>query len=188
MHSGVIAVLKTGGIAVIPTDTVYGVVASARNRKAVKRLYRLRRKQPHKPFIVLISSILELQEFGITLTPVQTVFLKKIWPGKVSVILKVPHARFPYLHLGTKTLAFRLPRSRPLLRILRETGPLVAPSANPEGKKPAQTIKEARRYFGQKVATYVSANRRLQGKPSTLASLTGAKPKILREGSVLVKL
>lgn len=186
-HPSLVATLNGGGLAVMPTDTIYGVVAVAGNRRAVSRLYRLRRKNPKKPFIILISSFKELRNFGVILHPSHAAFLRKWWPGKVSVIFKVPQATFAYLHRGTKTLAFRFPRSRALLRLLKETGPLVAPSANPEGRKPAETIREAKLYFGNTVDRYVGGKKKIMaGKPSTLISLVGAKPKIVREGAVLV--
>lgn len=178
-----VAVLREGGLAVIPTDTMYGIVARARDRDAVARLYRLRRVTPRKPFIILIDSISRLREFGIILNAEQKAFLNRVWPGKVSVVLPCAQEAFAYLHRGTKTLAFRLPKNKTLVALLRKTGPLVAPSANPEGEKPAKTIAEAKRYFGDTVDVYAPASLR-RGKPSTLVSLLSLVPKVLRRGSV----
>lgn len=170
------------------TDTVYGIVTRAHDKKAVERLYRIRRKTPKKPFIILVDSVTRLKEFGVRATPEQITFLKKVWPGKVSVILPCPSERFSYLHLGTRALAFRLPRSKKLQSLIREVGPLVAPSANLEGEKPAQSIQEAKAYFGETVALYVSSARKADNIPSTLVSLLGTEPKVLREGGVTVKI
>lgn len=178
-----VAVLRHGGIAVIPTDTMYGIVAGARDKKAVARLYRLRRVTPRKPFIILIDSISRLREFEITLNLAQEAFLNRVWPGKVSVVLPCAQKAFAYLHRDTKALAFRLPKSKTLIALLQKTGPLVAPSANPEGKRPAATIAAAKRYFGGRVDIYQNASRK-PGKPSTLVSLLGSTPKVLREGAV----
>lgn len=177
------ATLKKGGLAVIPTDTIYGVVALAHDRKAVERLYVLRRKTPEKPFIVLISSITELSGFGTKPTPAVSRFLENVWPGKVSVVLPCTAKKFSYLHLGTETLAFRLPKSTKLQALLKKTGPLVAPSANPEGAKPAETIGEAKKYFGDAVDVYVGTGKKMTGKPSTLVSCLRDKPVVLREGA-----
>ncbi len=185
--SKIIPILQRSGIAVIPTDTIYGIVTRACDRKAVMRLYRLRRQTARKPFIILIDHIARLREFGIHTTLVQKQFLEKVWPGKVSVVLPCKAKKFAYLHLGTGTLAFRLPHSRRLQALLKKTGPLVAPSANPEGGKPAETITEAKNYFGSRVDAYVGAGR-LQGKPSTIISLLGSFPKVLRKGAVRVTL
>ncbi|HBV01709.1 MAG TPA: threonylcarbamoyl-AMP synthase [Candidatus Taylorbacteria bacterium] len=176
-------ILKNGGLAVIPTDTIYGVVARALDRKAVERLFAIRRKTPQKPFVILIDNISRLKEFGVTLDAKQKKFLSDVWPRKVSIIFPCAKRKFSYLHLKTNTLAFRLPKGEKLNTLLRKTGPLVAPSANPEGKKPAETIAEAKNYFGTRVDVYIGAGR-LRGKPSTVISLVGSSPKVLRQGAV----
>lgn len=158
--------LNKSGIAVIPTDTLYGVVAKARDRKAVARLFALRRTIPEKPFIILISELRDLCLFGVYVSTEQRVFLDRVWPGPVSVVLPCPSEKYEYLHQGVGTLAFRLPKSKRLQTFLREIGPLVAPSANPEGEKPAETIGEAKKYFGDRVDVYMSAGKRIKGKPS----------------------
>ena len=182
-----VTVLRKGGIGVIPTDTLYGIVAVARNRRGVKRLYALRRETARKPFIVLVGSISDLGLFGVRLSAPQQRFLRTVWPGKVSVLFPCPHKHFAYLHLGTGALAFRCPRNNLLQGLLRRTGPLVAPSANRPGKPPAMTISEARAYFKEEVDMYVSAARRVSGKPSTLVALSrdGAVT-VLRQGAVRV--
>lgn len=182
------ALLKKGGIGVIPTDTLYGVVASAKNPEAVFRLYRLRRKTQRKPFVILIDRIERLKDFGIKVTTGQIQFLKKIWPGKVSIVLPCRSSRFAYLHRGLQTLAFRMPRPRALRALLREVGPLVAPSANPEGEKPAETLSLARKYFGPRVDFYASADKRMRGSPSTILSFVKGKPRVLRQGAFRLKL
>jgi L-threonylcarbamoyladenylate synthase len=134
--------------------------------------------------IVLISSLSDLNRFGIKVNQKGQRVLKKIWPGKISILLPCPQKRYQYLHRGTGYLAFRLPQKTWLRRLIKKTGPLVAPSANPEGLAPAQTAGEARKYFGQKISFYFSRGR-LAGPPSTLAVLEpdGAL-KIIRPGAV----
>ncbi|OQA36426.1 MAG: Threonylcarbamoyl-AMP synthase [Parcubacteria group bacterium ADurb.Bin326] len=180
----VIKKLKAGKIGVVPTDTIYGLVGQALNREAVETIYEIRRRSPDKPFIILISSIEELKSFGVNVSLEEKRFLGKYWPGAVSVILPCKYERLKYLHRGTKSLAFRLPKDKFILQILKETGPLVAPSANPEGLSPAENLKQAREYFGDKIFYY--GRGRLQGAPSTLVSLNDGKVEVLRQGAVKV--
>ncbi len=177
--------LKEGALGVIPTDTIYGICGSALKKEVVEKIYRLRKRNFKKPMIILISSINDLQYFRIRLNPFQKRILKQLWPGSVSVILKCPLEKFSYLHRGIKTLALRMPHDQELLKILRISGPLVAPSANFEGEKPAATIKEAKRYFQDKVFYYDKGT--LISQPSTLIDLTSNQVKILREGKGLNK-
>ncbi|KKW20595.1 MAG: Sua5/YciO/YrdC/YwlC family protein [Parcubacteria group bacterium GW2011_GWF2_50_9] len=181
--SKVIPILKSGGIAVIPTDTIYGIVARALDRKAAERLFALRRKTLRKPFVILIDRVPRLKDFGIALDAGQRRFLTHAWPGKVSIVFPCNGNKFSYLHRGTNALAFRLPNKKDLRALLKKTGPLVAPSANPEGEKPAETAAQAKRYFGARVDIYVDVGR-LRRKPSTVISLVGLSPKVLREGAV----
>lgn len=181
----IVTALKTGQIGVLPTDTIYGLVASALSESAVEKLYRLRRRTPTKPFIILISSIDDLQKFGIELTTFQQNFLDTHWPNPLSVILPVPDSKWHYLHRGTKSLAFRLPDKPELVDLLSQTGPLVAPSANLEGQPPANTIEEAKKYFGDQITFYVDAGK-LENKPSTLITFEKNKPIILRQGAYML--
>ena len=114
-------ILKTGGVGVFPTDTLYGLVASALNKKAVERIYTLRKREKKKPLIVLISSLADLKTFDIVLTSEQKKILKKYWPGKVSVVLNCKSKKWEYLHRGTQSIAFRLPGDKNLLDFLKQS-------------------------------------------------------------------
>ena len=178
----VVKKIKSGGVTVIPTDTIYGVAASAWSKKAVERAYKIMQRNPKKPFIILISSIKDLKKFNIKLDKNTENILKKLWPGKVSVILPIISPKFQYLHRGTKTLAFRVPKKPSLIKILRKTGPLISSSANPQGKKPARTIAEAKKYFGGKIDFYVSGGK-MKSLPSTLVEIKNGQVSITRKGS-----
>ena len=167
----------------MPTDTIYGVVGSALNPKTVDKIYNFRKRDISKPMIILISAIADLKKFGIVITSKQRDFLNKNWPNPVSVILPCPGEKFAYLHRGKKSLAFRQPKNGNLRKLLKETGPLVAPSANPEKEKPAETIEEAKNYFGNKMAFYTDAGE-LKSKPSTIVRLyEDGKCIIVRQGT-----
>ncbi len=168
----------------MPTDTIYGIVGSAFDKKAVERIYKVRKRTPSKPLIILIDSIDRLKDFGITLSSDSRKVLMDLWPDKITVILPCKSVKFKYLHRGKNKLAFRMPKSAKLLKILKETGPLVAPSANPEGEKPAKTLKEAREYFGANVDFYLDGGR-MKDIPSTIIEIDGkGSVTLVREGAV----
>jgi len=177
--------LSSGGVAVIPTDTIYGIVGRALNPKTVERIYKIKKRRPDKPFIVLIAEIGDLEQFGIKITPKTTEILNKYLPGQVSIILDCPNSDLEYLHRGTNSLAFRLPDKEDLQELIKQTGPLVAPSANPEGETPASTIDEAKNYFGDQIDFYQDAGE-LKSEPSTLIKITNNKIEVLRQGAVPV--
>lgn len=178
--------LKGGQIGVIPTDTIYGLVGSALNENTVERIYQVRKRDRNKPLVILISDVKNLKDFGVVLTDEQRKFLKRSWPGEVSVILPTT-AQFDYLSCGTKGLAFRLPKDhRKLRQLLQLVGPLVAPSANPQGKTPAADVDEAITYFVDTVDFYVDGGK-LENIASTLIDYTGVSPEIIRQGAVVVE-
>lgn len=171
--------LKNGKIGVLATDTIYGVVGQALNPAAVERIYAVKQRRPNKPFIILISSIDDLELFDVELNEADRRKLDEYWPGPVSVILPCPHERFHYLHRGTDSLAFRLPDNDGLREVIKTAGPLVAPSANPEGQPPAEDLDQAREYFGESVDFYFG--RPTTGKSSKLIRLTSGHEEVLRD-------
>ncbi len=181
----IVNILKQGGMVIIPTDTIYGIIGSALKPKTIKRLYEYRRARlDQKPFIILINQISDLDKFSIDLTSKQKKVLEEIWPGKVSVTLPCSNKKLNYLHCGLETLAFRLPTDKRLREIIKAVGPLVAPSANPANLPPAKTIKEAEAYFGDKINLYIDGGM-IIGEPSTLISLNNdGTIKILRQGAL----
>lgn len=143
--------LKSSGVIVARTDTIYGLLACASDDTAVKKVYELKGRRDKKPCIILISSIDMLYNEPEI---VASDFLRGHWPGPVSVIL--PALSAPnWLRRGGETLAYRLPDDPELRDLINQTGPLIAPSANPEGLAPAKNINEAREYFGDAVDMYV---------------------------------
>lgn len=188
MDPQLIELLRKGKIALIPTDTIYGIVGLAFDEKAVEKIYLLRKRNLDKPFIILISSLYDLEKFGVELTDKQKEFLHKNWPNPLSVVLPVKDKKWKYLHRGTDSLAFRIPKDEPLLDLLNNVGPLVAPSANFEGEKPSEKVEEAKKYFGNEIDFYVD-NGIIKSQPSTLIKLNkDGTFQILRQGSYKVLL
>lgn len=169
----------------LPTDTLYGLVGSALVPAAVRRIYRVRKRETGKPLIVLIASLRDLARFGVSLTPGQKKFARAVWPGRVSIILPCRFQKYKYLHRGKGSLAFRMPAPEKLHALLKKTGPLVAPSANVSGHPPARTLAEAKRYFGTAVDFYVSGGKK-SGRASTLVGLMHARPAVVRMGAVKI--
>ncbi|MBI3273898.1 MAG: threonylcarbamoyl-AMP synthase [Candidatus Colwellbacteria bacterium] len=178
-----VEILNGGGVGVLPTDTIYGIVGSAMSKKTVMRIYKLRKRNLKKPTIILIGSLSDLGLFDVRLDAKTKKLLSNFWPGKVSVALPCRRKKFSYLHRGNRTLAFRLPKPKWLLGILKLTGPLVAPSANLEGFEPAKTVGEAREYFGDRVDFYLNKGK-LISRPSTLIAFREGKMVVLRKGAV----
>ena len=172
--------LKEGGVVVMPTDTLYGIVGNAQNKDTVGRIYKIRNRTEKKPCIILVGDLHELRKFNIILTDAQEKEIEK-YKEPTSFILECSDANLTYLHRGTKTLAFRLPNLKELRDLLLKTGPLIAPSANIEGLPTAENIIEAKKYFGSLADLYIDSGR-ISGKASKLIKLhKDGSVSILRE-------
>lgn len=170
-----------GEIAIIPTDTVYGVVARAADPDAVARLYKLKHREA-KPGTIVAASIDQLVELGVKRRYLTAV--EQFWPGAISVITPVGE-ELGYIHQGVGSLAFRIPDDPWLLELLQQTGPLLTSSANQPGEPPATTVEEAKNYFGNDVEWYEdggSVNR----EPSTVIRVIDDAIEIVRLGAVKI--
>lgn len=165
--------LKNGQVGVLRTDTLYGIVGRADNQATVERIYEIKKRNIAKPVIVLIGA--KDQLFSQPSTE-ESVILDDVWPGKTSVILSTPNGP-TWLTRGSQTIAYRLPDDQELRTLLRRTGPLIAPSANPEAGPPAINIEQAKRYFGDQVDVYVDDGQVNDTSPSQLL-------RILSDGTV----
>ncbi len=142
--------LLSGGIAVIRTDTLYGVVACANNESAVERVYAVKGRDPHKSCVVLLDT----PESSYGHADELQVDIDHHSEAPTSFLIDADVAPW-YLLRENKQLAYRVPKVSGLQSLLQKTGPLVAPSANPEGKRPAYSIQEAIDYFGDDIDVYV---------------------------------
>lgn len=136
--------LTSAKLVVLRTDTIYGIVASAANRHAMERLYRAKHRPANESCIILVADIFDIP--GLTATQRQ---------HYLQLNAERPASNdFPHAAHQNGTLAFRLVTSN-LAHLIRQTGPLLAPSANPAGMPPANNITEAISYFGDMVSVYV---------------------------------
>jgi len=178
-----IALLTTGGVGVLPTDTVYGLGAQATNPAAVARLYALKSRE-HKPGTLIAANVAQLAGLGLDLA--QLTLVSRYWPGPVSAIIAAGNS-LDYLHQGVGSLAVRVPADEQLQGLLQQTGPLITSSANTPGEPPATNLAEAQGYFGDHVDFYVNGGDLGGREPSTIIRLSDGRIEIVREGAGRIK-
>lgn len=175
---------NSGSVGILPTDTVYGVVAKASDKQAVARLYALKQRKS-KPGSIIASSIDQLAELGIKSRYLKAV--EQFWPGAVSVIIPVSDPSLDYLHQGKMSLAVRIPKPKELRDLLNKTGPLLTTSANPPGEDTAINIEQAKNYFNTQVDFYIDGGDLSNHKPSTIIRVLDDAIEVIRQGEVKVK-
>ena len=163
--------LREGSVILLPTDTIYGLHARALDEKAVERIRELKGREDTKPFIVLASSMDDLQQLGISARPEVLTALASIWPAPLTAILP----------RGGNTLAVRIPALDWLRELIERTGPLVSTSANRSGEPAVDTPSKLARELHDQLDAVVDGGVR-GGEPSAILDLTSDEPRFIRPG------
>ena len=131
-----IAAIKRGGTVVYPTETVYGLGADALLEGAIAKVYELKQRERSKPLSLAVSSFEMLQRVAVVDDPALLDLLAELLPGPVTVLLPKRVLVPDLLTAGSDLVGVRFPDNEIALRIIRETGPITATSANISGQKP----------------------------------------------------
>lgn len=148
-----VKIIKSGGVVICPTDTVYGFLADASNKKAVEKIYKIKKRPRSKPLPIFVRDLKMAKELA-EIDSRQAKILRKFWPGKYTFILKrnsIDVGRLYYLW-GTKkdTVAIRIPKHKFLNDLLKKVNrPLVQTSVNISSQKPLKNIDQIIATFGK---------------------------------------
>ncbi|MFE5708222.1 threonylcarbamoyl-AMP synthase [Rhodococcus sp. ACS1] len=176
--------LKAGRLVVLPTDTLYGIGADAFDSEAVAALLRAKGRGRDMPVPVLVGSWNTIDGLVYSVRPQARDLIRAFWPGGLSLVVEQAPSLAWDLGDTRGTVMLRMPLHPVALELLREVGPLAVSSANVSGRSPATTVEEAREQLGGSASVYLDGGRAEQGQASTIVDLTGATPRILREGAV----
>ncbi len=170
-----VAVLEKGGVVIAPTDTVYGFLADATNKKAVEKIYKIKKRPKAKLLPVFVSSIKMAREL-VEVDGRAKKMLKKHWPGAYTFVLPASPAGGPNKKGGT--IALRMPKDTFLLKLIKKLGrPLAQTSANLSDQEPLKSGEQIRATFGKSklIGLIITSNKPLVDKPSKVIDLTGKK-------------
>ena len=176
----VVEILKKGGIGIIPTDTIYGIVGQLFNQAAVERICDVKDRPTDKPVgTILLADSEQIEGY----VPASDLLRAEVyWPGPTSVILNLGN-KLAYAHRGLNSLPFRIPNVPGLLTLLKQTGPLATTSANVASRPTASTVEEAMGIFRESVDFYVDGGD-LSGRPaSQIIRFKGDDVEVLRGGA-----
>lgn len=184
--------LKSGECVAIPTETVYGLAADAKNPIALKKIFSLKGRPQSHPLILHISRISELQDWVEEIPPVAKKLMKTFWPGPMTLIFPVKKSilHLPYVKIITgnqNTIGIRMP-SHPVTRKLLKLfeGPVVAPSANKFGHVSPTSAEHVKSEFGKKVKLILDGGQTSLGIESTIINITENPPRLLRPGPLSI--
>ena len=179
--------LRSGGIVGVPTETVYGLAASAFNVDAVSEIYRLKGRPANNPLILHIHHQDQLNQLATTIPEALPQIVEAFWPGPLTVVLKSKASVPDIVRAGGDTVAIRLPSHSVFQQVLRTIDePLAAPSANRSNHISPTTALHVENDFPEAPFPILDAGPTATGLESTVVSLVGA-PTILRLGATPVE-
>jgi L-threonylcarbamoyladenylate synthase len=170
--------LRAGSVIAFPTDTLYGVGARATDPAAVARLYEVKRRPTEQPMVWLVTDRAQVERFAVV-SAAAIELMTRFWPGPLTLV--VP-ARIP---AGGSTIAVRAPDHEVALALLTALGePIASSSANPAGQPPPVDADQVIAGLGDELDLVLDGGPCRIGQPSTILDLTGATPRILRQGAI----
>ena len=171
--------LVSGGVAVLPTDTIYGLHAVAADAAAIDRLFNAKKRPSHQPLVVLCANLNQIRGLGVDANSRVLEALMRLWPAPLTAIL--PIAAPIAASAGKNTLGVRIPAVGWLRELLAETSPLASTSVNVSGERAIYNTKEIPVELLSAVDIVLDAGE-LRGDSSTLIDVTKDPPAVLREG------
>lgn len=179
----VVECLKAGGLAVYPTDTLYGLGADPYDEAAMDRLYRVKGRPRHDPVALVVAGLEEAERLA-QVTPAARRLWEAFLPGPLTLILPSRPEAPPRAVTQEGAVGLRMPDHGVPIAVAREFGPLTATSANRHGSLPPRTLEEAETQLGEAADLYVDAGPCPLGVGSTVVDLTGERATVKREGAV----
>jgi L-threonylcarbamoyladenylate synthase len=180
-----VAVLQQGGIVVFPTDTVYGVGALPGDARAVRKIFRAKRRPPERAIPILIADEADLPRVAAAVPPAARRLARAFWPGPLTIVLRrAPAFRGAGL-AEDDTVAVRIP-NHPVARALIRAagGALAVTSANLSGRPSLPTAGEVAAQIGRRVDLILDGGRCPGGVESSVVDCSRTPIRLLREGAL----
>jgi len=182
------AIIRSGGIAAFPTETVYGLGCSAFNAAAAAKVFEAKKRPFFDPLIVHIADIDTLKELTQDTAGRLTDLSKNFWPGPLTVVVRRSRAVPDIITSGLPTVAIRMPSHPVALELIRRAGvPIAAPSANPFGGLSPTRAEHVLKGLGGSVEIILDGGMCEIGLESTIIKIEGKKTILLRPGGLPVE-
>ncbi len=176
-----VQILKKGGVIIYPTETAYALGCDLTNKKAIKKIYKIKKRTKKKGLTAIISDIFMAKKFG-RISKLEEKLIKRFMPGPLTLIIKKKE-KFP--DLANKEFAFRISSNKIANKLTKLFGkPIVATSANLSGKKPIYKIKKIKKIFNNKIDLIIDVGDLEKKKVSTIVKIEKGQVKILRKGNI----
>ncbi|MFH1639827.1 MAG: L-threonylcarbamoyladenylate synthase [Chloroflexota bacterium] len=180
-----ISILKKGGLVAYPTDTVYGLGASAMIPRAVERIYDVKKRPGNMALPLLLADVSRINTVARSVPPLAWFLAGRFLPGALTLVLDKADSVSGAITAGSNKVAVRVPAHPVPVALIRGLGaPIIGTSANISGQSSAVTAGEVSSRIGAQIDLVIDGGPTPGGVASTVIDLTGDNPIILREGAV----
>ena len=176
--------LQNGEVIVMPTDTVYGLVALAEDESAVKKIFKIKNRPKTMPLIIFVQSLEEAKKIA-EFNELDIILAKNFWPGPLTLILNKKKKKIFNGDKRLSKIGIRIPRNKAMLSLLNNIKkPLATTSANLHKEKNERSIKNLKILLSKDLKTAIFSNEKMTFKESTLVVTYANEVKILRHGQL----
>ncbi len=178
-------IIKSGGIVIFPTDTVYGIGTNGLNENAIKKLYDIKQRPLNKPISLLVNNIDMINQVAKDITDLEYTLIKRFLPGPLTIILRKKDIVPNILTANSDTVGIRIPENKIALKLIELAGvPIATPSANITGKPSGTDLANIMNDFYDKADYFIDDGPSKIGLASTIVQVIDGIPHILRHGSI----
>lgn len=177
-------VLRNGGLAIIPTDTVYGIIADATNENAIRKVFDIKKRTYDKPLIIMVSNLEMLTKYVDKISDLEKKIIEKYWPGRLTILFKKSKLVNGLINNNGDYVGIRLPDNKEIVKLIDKLGvPLVSTSANISDNGTATSIDMMGEELLNKI-DYIYDGGEIIALPSTIIKADKGNIEYLREGDI----
>ena len=179
-----VEVINNGNIAVVPTDTVYGIIGDATNIDVIHKVYEAKKRDYSKPLILMVSSIDMLEKYVLEVNDIEKKLIDRYWPGKLTILFKKNNNIDDLITSGSNLVGIRYPDNKELNELMDKLNkPLISTSCNISSKEVITSIDMLEEDISKHVS-YVYDGGILSDTSSTIVRVNGDKIEIIRDGEL----
>lgn len=179
-----VKLLNNDGVAIIPTDTVYGLIGDATNEEVINKIFEIKHREKNKPLLILVSNIEMLNNYVKNISDLEREIINKFWPGPLTIIFNNKKNLSNNLTANKNEIAVRMPNNKVLLELINKLNkPIIATSANIANKETITSIDLLEESIKNKI-DYIYDGGYLEDIPSTIIRVLNEKIEIVREGLI----
>ncbi len=176
-------VIKTGGLAVYPTDTLYGLAADPFNDSAVKKVFLVKNRPFDMPLSVAVADMRMMESVAV-LNDAAKKLINRFLPGPLTIMLTKKPSISDLLTSGDNTVGIRIPDHPLALKLIKHVGPITSTSANQHSQPDPTSIEMAKKDLGTTVDIYIDCGKTRYSAPSTIVDVSEGDVEIVRAGVI----